>query len=157
MERKTLIRWADTRDIVEVTIGIGEWDEQTDDDNVFFWMPQSDYQAGYSNGEWTILQIEEEPTMGKWHLTRPSREMNDELVVICADYCDLRSDFQLARIQFIELYNGTIEPYYHVDFKQAWCYSVAAKELLSNSSYTDIAVPGGWGATICWLPVNHVK
>lgn len=157
MEKRTLIRWNDTRDIVEVMIGIGEWDEQTDDDNVFFWMPQSDYQAGYTNGEWTILQIEEEPTVGKWHTTRPTIEMNGEQVVIGTDHCGDRADFQLAQIQFVELYNGTVEPFYHVTFDEAWCYSVAAKEILSDSSYKEIAIPGAWGATIVWLPIHRVK
>jgi hypothetical protein len=158
MLKRTLIQW-ETEAIVEVVIGIGKWDGEANDDGVFFWMPESEYHVGYRNADgWTIMQIEkEESNMGKWHMTRPGTELNDEQVVICLDYCDVRSDYRLARIQFVELYNGVIEPFYHVTDKEAVAYSVSAKELLSDSSYIEIALPGTWGATIAWLPINLVK
>jgi hypothetical protein len=157
MERKTLIRWADTREIVEVVMGIGEWDGVSDDDHLFFWVRPEEYAVGFTNGEWIILQTEKEETLGTWQLGRPTVEMNGEQVVIGTDHCGDRADFQLAKIQFVELYNGTVEPFYHITFNEAWCYSVAAKEILSDSSYKEIAIPGAWGATIVWLPIHHVK
>jgi len=159
MEKRTLIQWDETGNIVEVLVGIGQWDGESNDEHIFFWMELADYQVGYRNDDgWTIMQIEkEESNMGKWHMTRPGIELNDEQVVICLDYCDVRSDYRLARIQFVELYNGVIEPFYHVTDKEAVAYSVSAKELLSDSSYIDIALPGTWGATITWLPINLVK
>ena len=159
MEKLTLIQWDETGNIVQVLIGIGEWDGESNDEHIFFWMElESDYQVGYRNGDgWTIIQIEQEEIMGKWYLTRPTIELNNEQVVVGVDHCDVRADFRLAVIQFIELYNGTVEPFYHITDKQAMCYSVSAKEILSTSSYSDISIPGGWGATIVWLPIHHVK
>jgi hypothetical protein len=158
MLKRTLIQW-ETEAIVEVVIGIGEWDGEANDDGVFFWMPESEYHVGYRNADgWTIMQIEkEESNMAKWNFERPSTQFNGEQVVIGLDHCDVRSDFNIAVIQFVQLYDGSMEAYYHVSFKVAFCYSVAAKELLSDSSYTEIYVPGGWGATIVWLPIHHVK
>ncbi len=157
--RSTLIKWIETGNIVEYVIGIGEWDGETDDDGIFFWMPLSDYQVGYSNGEWMILQVEQEKKEAEamWHLDKPTREWADEQVVIGIDHAGDRSDFNLAVIQFVQLYDGSYEAYYHVSFREAFVYSVAAKELLSDSSYTEIFVPGGWGATITWLPIHRVK
>lgn len=157
MEKRILIRWAETREIVEVTVGIGEWDGQSDDDHIFYWLRPEEYVVGFTNGEWAILQIEEETTLGTWHTTRPTIGMNGEQVVIGTDYCDQRADFKLAQIQFVEMYNGSVEPFFHVTFDEAWTYSIAAKEILSDSSYTQIFVPGGMGATIVWLPIHHVK
>lgn len=158
MEKRTLIQWDDSN-VVEVLVGIGQWDGESNDEHIFYWMEQAEYEVGYKNGDgWTIIQIEkEESNMAKWHTTRPGIELNDEQVVICLDHCDVRMDIRLAKIQFIELYNGVVEPFYHVTDKEAVAYSVSAKELLSDSSYTEIAVPGGWGATIVWLPINLVK
>lgn len=157
MEKRILIQWTETREIVEVIVAIGEWDGVTDDDHIFYWLQPEEYVVGFTNDDWTILQIEEEPTLGTWHTTRPTIEMNGEQVVIGTDYCDQRADFKLAQIQFVETYNGSVEPFFHVSFDEAWTYSVAAKEILSDSSYTQIFVPGGMGATIVWLPIHHVK
>ena len=158
MEKLTLIQWDETGNIVQVWIGIGEWDGESNDDRIFYWMEQAEYEVGYRNADgWTIMQVQKEEVMGKWHMTRPEIELNNEQVVICLDHCDVRMDFRLAKIQFIELYNGVVEPFYHVSHSEAVTYSISAKELLSDSSYTEITVPGGWGATIVWLPSNLVK
>jgi hypothetical protein len=159
MEKRALIQWNDGTDL-QVLIGIGEWDGKSNDEHIFYWMHDvDDYQVGYRNGDgWTIIQIEkEESNMAKWNFERPTTQFNGEQVVIGLDHCNERSDFNIAVIQFVQLYDGSMEAYYHVSFKVAFCYSVAAKELLSDSSYTEIYVPGGWGATIVWLPIHHVK
>jgi hypothetical protein len=165
MEKRTLIKWdvphyGDGDGIVDVTIKVSPdvWNGKSKDDHIFFWMPEEDYHVGYHNSVdgWTILQVAEEVS-GKWHLTRPVLGLNDEHVVICFDYCDTRSDYSLAVIQYVELYNGAIEPFFHVTDKRAAVYSIAAKEILSDSSYVEINVPGGWGATIAWLPIHRVK
>ena len=159
MEKRTLIQWDDSN-ILEVLIGIGKWDGESDDERIFYWMEDlTDYQVGYKNGDgWTIIQIEDERAVEpKWHTSRPTKVLNDQEVVIGTDWCDQRADFNLARVQFIELYNGAVEPYFHISFDEAWCYSVAAKELLSDSSYKQIYIPGGSGQTIVWLPIHLVK
>lgn len=154
--RKVLVKWIETGDIVEYTVGIGTWDGETDDDNIFFWLQPEEYTVGFSNGEWMIMQIEKEQT-AMWHLDKPTSEWDGEQVVIGIDHAGDRSDFNLAVIQFVQLYDGSYEAYYHVSFREAFAYSVAAKELLSDSSYKQIYIPGGWGATITWLPIHRVK
>ena len=156
MEKRALIRWNDGEDL-EVIIGIGEWDGESDDEHIFYWMEElADYQVGYRNGDgWTIIQIEKETALStKWTLNRPELADNDEEVVVGLDYNNERSDFNLARVQFVELYNGIPEPYFHISFDEAMCYSVSAKELLSDT-YKTIYVPGAWGATLCWIPIHR--
>ena len=157
MEKRTLIQWDDSN-VVEVLIGIGKWDGESEDDHIFYWMASmADYQVGYRNGDgWTIIQIEKETALStKWTLNRPELTDNHEQVVVGIDYNNERSDFNLARVQFVELYNGVAEPYFHISFTEAMCYSVAAKELLGNMSYKLIYVPGAWGGTLCWIPIHR--
>lgn len=161
MEKRTVIQWKDTGNVVDVLMCVRKYepDSYTDpEEHIFYYIDPEKYKVGYTDGEWTILEIADELSVEpKWHLTRPTVELNNEEVVVGVDHCDVRADFRLGVIQFVELYNGTVEPFYHITDKQAMCYSVAAKEILSTSSYSDIAIPGGWGATIVWLPIHHVK
>ena len=161
MEKRTMIQWKDTGNVVEVLMSVRQYepDSHTDpEEHIFFYIEPEVYKPGYTNGEFTIIQIEDELTVEpRWHTSRPLSNVKDAEVVIGTDWCGQRADFNLARVQFIMLYNGVVEPYYHINFDEAWCYSVAAKELLSDSSYKRIYVPGGSGQTIVWLPIHHVK
>jgi len=162
MEKRTMIQWKDTGKIVEVVLSIGQYEldgyNEADDERIAYYLEPEQYKAGYTNGEFTIIKTADDLSVEpKWHTSRPLSILNDEEVVIGTDWCGLRADFNLARVQFIMLYNGVVEPYYHISFDEAWCYSVAAKELLSDSSYKQIYVPGGAGQTIVWLPIHRVQ
>ena len=41
----------------DVTLGIGEWDGEFEDDGIFFWLDEEDVKVGFDSGEWVIVEV----------------------------------------------------------------------------------------------------